>query len=467
MKRGAVYARLSDVRKDDVEGIERQLREARAHAEKLGITVVEELVDNDLSAAKKKTRPSFERLMAGISANAWDVVVLRSLDRWVRRPAELERIIDEVERSKVKVEAIHGIIDLRTPQGRLQARMMTAVAMHEVEQTAQRVTDWHADRAARGLSLHGKAGFGYRRPKGSRDTELVVEEAELVRAAARRVLAGEPIAAICREWNAAGIRGPGPAGEWIPNTLRTILVSPRTAGLRALRGEIVGTAQWPPILDRETWERVVRYVNAASRIPTGSRATNLLTGIARCGKPGCGKPLNCRSADQGARRYWCRHCHGIMVVAEPLERLVEAMLFDAVDSPHLGRTLRRLEAHVDTGAIAEEVVRLETELTDLAAELGEGRLTMQEWKIARAGIEARLVALRAELGHDTAASALAPYAGRKGALRAAWQHDDENERLSLPEKRRILSAVFEAVEILPARRGARTLDPDRVNPLWR
>src|SRR5690242_12351803 len=100
--RAVVYARLSDVRKGDTQGIDRQIREARAHAKRLDVDVVEELVDNDVTAAKSTRRPAFERLMTGIAAGTWDVVVLRSLDRWVRRPAELERIIDVVEKSQVR-----------------------------------------------------------------------------------------------------------------------------------------------------------------------------------------------------------------------------------------------------------------------------------------------------------------------------------------------------------------------------
>lgn len=463
MTRGVVYARLSDVRKGDTEGIDRQLREGRAHAARLDVEIVEELVDNDVTASKKKRRPDFERLMAGIAANTWDVVILRSLDRWVRRPDELERIIDVVEKSQVKVEAIHGEIDLRTRQGRLAARLLTSVAMHEAEAITERVIDWHADRAARGLPLHSQPGYGFRRPRGTTELAVVVEEAERIREAARRVLAGESLRSIARSWNENGVPAPG-KGRWTGGLVKRILVAPRVAGLREHRGEIVATGTWPAILDRATWDRVVRLLTNPARnvSATGDgRAPKLLTGIASCGK--CSTPLNSKVV-HGHRRYFCRGCLGITVFAEPLERLVEAMLFDAIDAPALARTIRRHRSNVDTGAIAEEIVRLETDLAELAAELGDGRLTMVEWKAARAGIDRRLTTLRAELEHDTASTTLGPWVGKPGALKAAWTADDG---LTRPEKRTILAAVFETIIIDPARPGPNRFDPDRVRPVWR
>lgn len=475
-KRTAIYARLSDVRKSEIpagldrstalsQGIARQLRELRAHADRLDLEVIEELVDEDLTAAKKRNRPAFERLMAGIASNAWDVLVLRSLDRWVRRPDELERIIETVEKSKVKVEAIHGEIDLRTRNGRLQARVVTAVAMSEVEATIERVTDWHADRTARGLP-HGRPGYGYRRDPGSHEQTIDDGEAALIREAADRLLRGEPLAAIARDFDARGIPAPG-AGRWTPQLVRRTLAAPRLAGLRVHKGKIAGPGTWPPILDRATWDRVARLLANPARnaVPiAGGRAPKLLTGIASCvtcSTPD--RPFTLNHRINRTRRYFCRSCF-MSVVAEPLEELVEAMLFDAVDRPALARTLRRQADGVDFAAVAAEIVQLEQELVELAVERGDGRITPLEWKAVRDGLDRRLTDLRALLASDDTTSTLTPYAGKPGALRAAWEGELADD---LPARRRILTAVFETIEISPGRVGPRVFDPDRVNPVWR
>lgn len=454
-KRAVVYARLSDVRKDDTEGIDRQLREGRAHAARLELDVVEELVDNDVSASKTRPRPAFERLMTGIGSGTWDVVVLRSLDRWVRRPAELERIIETVEKTPVRIEAIHGEIDLRTRQGRMAARILTSVAMHEVEAIEERVRDWHTDRAARGLPLHGPPGYGFRRPAGTSELEIDPLEAARIREAADRVLAGEPMRAIARDYTARDVPAPG-AGRWTGQLLRRILLAPRTAGQRVHRGEIVAAAQWPAILDPDTHQRLRRYLTDPARRSPGSRAPRLLTGTATCHR--CDAGLNHRT-DQGKPRYYCRHCRGTIVSSGPLDRLVAEMIFDAVDHPRLADTLHA--GTPDTTSKIDELLALETDLETLAHELGEGRLTLPEWKLARAGIDRRITVLRSELDAHHQAEHLAPWAGRPGALRAAWND------LTGQEQRAIVAALFDRIEIRPARRGLNTFDPDRVHPVWR
>src|SRR5262249_30156257 len=73
-------------------------------------------------------------------------------------------------------------------------------------------------------------------------------------------------------------------------TVRKMLARPRYAGLMP---DGVSKAAWEPVLDREKWEAVAAALDA--RAAGRSYATNarkyLLSGIALCGNPSCGKPL--------------------------------------------------------------------------------------------------------------------------------------------------------------------------------
>jgi site-specific DNA recombinase len=477
VRTAVIYARLSDVRKGDTEGIERQLREAEAHAERLGLEVVDRLVDNDLSAAdRRKQRPAFRRLMAGIEANEWDTVVLRSLDRWVRRPAELEEIIGTIETSKVAVEAIHGEIDLRTRHGRMAARLLTAVAIGEVEAVTERVTDWHADRAARGLPHVGTAAYGFKADK------LTIEdtEAALIREGAARVLEGEPLSAITRGWNEAGrlfrlYRRPDADSDavlvevpWLPQKLRRVLLSPRTAGLREHRGTIVADASWPAIVDREMWERVVRLLtNPARRTTPVDRRQRLLTGIATCGS--CGATLNAKTVTKRQRadgstpkreaRYYCRHCFAVLVAADRLDEFVAGVLFQDVDSDRLRDSIEHHQNEDATADLIDTVAKLERELTEVAADAGAGLLSVAEWRSFKAAAEPRLVALREELARTRFDTTLSAWAGRGEALRDRWYAADG---FTLPEKRAIVSASFETLSVGRARPGFNRFDAGRV-----
>ena len=56
-------------------------------------------------------------------------------------------------------------------------------------------------------------------------------ERELVREAAQRVLAGQGLMTIARDWNPRGLRG-ATEHPWTAPTLRKVLLSARIAGLR-------------------------------------------------------------------------------------------------------------------------------------------------------------------------------------------------------------------------------------------
>lgn len=428
MPQGVTYARLSEVQKGVTDGIERQQRELDAFAERLGVDIVDRLVDNDLTAAKKVRRPDFQRLMTGIAANEWDVVVLRSLDRWVRRPAELEQIIEVVEKSKVRVEAVHGTIDLRTRAGRLNARVVTAVAMSEVEAIQERVTDWHADRAARGVALHSRPGRGFRKVDG----RMVHHPGEVaqIRDAARRLIEGESLASIGREW---GVRA---------QQVRQTMLAPRIAGLRVHQGATVGEAEWEPILDRVTWERVKAVLNR-TRAPASTKM-HLLTGIVSCHR--CKSTLNC-APHNGTLRYHCRRCKAVRIVAKPLEDHVARHLFAEVDRHDLDLT-----PDVDAEAVAVRVLGLEADLAALADTAGEGHITLAEWKIARVGIERRLAEARSELVMPP----VREWAGQGSVLAAEW------DAMSVDERRRVVAAWLPVIEIGPAVVGRTTFDADRV-----
>ncbi len=85
--------------------------------------------------------------------------------------------------------------------------------------------------------------------------EVVPEEADVIREAAARVLAGQSLAAIVVDVNERGI----PSAVIRPD-LRIMLSEPgrhfSPCGLRESKGGVVGEASWEPILDWATWEQV-------------------------------------------------------------------------------------------------------------------------------------------------------------------------------------------------------------------
>jgi site-specific DNA recombinase len=97
--------------------------------------------------------------------------------------------------------------------------------------------------------------------------------ASALRDAAERILRGETLYSVVREWQNRGIR-PVVSGQWTVATLAGILSSPRLAGLRQWQGKKY-PAQWPAIIDTDTHERLAKLLADRPRRAqvTGKRGT--------------------------------------------------------------------------------------------------------------------------------------------------------------------------------------------------
>jgi site-specific DNA recombinase len=87
--RSAIYCRLSDDRTGEGLGIERQLADCRDLIARRGGIVAGEYLDNSRSATSGRKRPEYERLLAAVESGTLDAIVAWSLDRLVRRTADL------------------------------------------------------------------------------------------------------------------------------------------------------------------------------------------------------------------------------------------------------------------------------------------------------------------------------------------------------------------------------------------
>jgi site-specific DNA recombinase len=444
-----IYCRISKDRAGDELGVDRQREDCERLAAKNGWTVAEVFVDDDLSAYSGKARPSYDRLLEAIKAGTVGAVVAWHPDRLHRSPRELEGFIDLVTASGAAVATVQaGELDLSTASGRMTARVVGAVARHESEQKSERLRRQREQMALQGRANGGRRPFGYERG----GHELNPVEAELIREAAGRVLAGESVYAIARDWNLRGITTAG-GKTWTTPALRWVLSGPRLAGLRVHHGEIVGPAAWEPIIDRATHERLAATIAYGAR-RRGRPATSLLSGLLVCGL--CGHPLT-HSTRSDARYYACNSgpgraaCGRIGIKAEPIEQAIVEAVMVRLDSPALDKEVTR-----PAPVVADDESAIEADLRAYAEDAGAGRITRAEWMTARKGLEQRLVTARARRAAETNTIRLARYA-EQGSLRAAWPNLDTDRR------RAVLQAVLHRVEVSAGKGG----DPvSRLEPEW-
>lgn len=454
-----IYCRISSDPSETRLGVERQEQDCRSLAQRKSWPVAEVFIDNDLSAANGKPRPGYTALLEAISEGSIDAVVVWDLDRLHRRPIELEEFFAACDKGGVRhLASVGGDVDLATGEGLMIARIKGAVAAEEVRKIRERTR-----RKKLEIAEAGRPSGGGRRPFGYESDRVTVreDEAEAVRDAAHRVLAGEPLRAIARDWNA---QGPRPVGGkvWRTNALHKVLCAPRTAGLRQHQGEVLGAATWAGLLDRTTWEKVCAVLKDPSRRTNVDARSYLLSGgLTRCSK--CGVHMVGKPHRPGLPAYACLvvngGCGGNSIMATPLEELVIEAVMLRLDTPELAKAIAGVGNEDDDAG--NELADVETRMAELAEMFAAGDIGRAEWLKARKGLEARQAVVNRKLSRQRRTTALEGYAGRQGALRAGWGD------LGLERQRAIIGAVVEGVIVSPGRRGFNRFDPVRVDVIWR
>lgn len=461
MRKAAVYVRISEDREGGGLGVKRQEADCRALAAQAGWGVAGVYVDNDLSAYNGKPRPAYRRLLADLQAGSVDAVLAWHPDRLHRAPAELEEFIAICDAHAVEVRTVKaGELDLGTASGRMVARILGDVARHESEHKAERIRRKHEE-----LAEAGKLAGGGTRPFGFEADRVTVREseAELVREAARRILAGDSVRGVCADWNRRGVASVTGA-RWQQSVLRAMLMSGRIAGWREHRGVLVAPAAWPAIVERATVDRLRLLLGDPARRTTTPDARHYLLsgGSLRCGL--CGGALRARPRVDHVRRYVCpsgpmyEGCGGIAILAEPLEELVGARVLDVLDSPVVEDQARRL-AQGDTDGLVETLQADRHAAEQLALDYYRDRLIgRDEYLVARRALEARIETARRRLAESSGDRVLESV---RGLARQRWPE------IGFDQRRAILAALIEDVTIGPGRRGLNHFDPSRVDIRWR
>jgi site-specific DNA recombinase len=436
----AIYARISDDRRDGV-GVDNQVRTCREWCATEGWAPATEYIDNDVSASvyAKKPRKAFQALLRAVEAGEVERIVCFATDRLYRQPRELEVLIPLAERVEVRSK-VGGLIDLSTAGGRLSARIQGALAANESDLRSERIRLAQTRARSNGDPHGGARPFGWLALDGSTGRSWDTrrhdpKEAAVIRQAAVDVLSGARIGDVARHWNAAGVpQASGIVGRWHPSTVRGVLTNPRSAGLVSYRGDVLGPGDWPPILDRQTWERTCAELTLRrARFAVVRRQQYLLSGVLVCGI--CGATLS-HGVTRRSIIYRCYKgpgipgCGRIQIAAEPLERDVTEALFEYVDGVRLAE-LAAASTDDPAHAASLELAQLEREAAETADLAAAGSIRPADFARYSAGIEERRRRLRGQIARLSGDRALEPYAGRPGVLRAAWPDVTTSQRRGL------------------------------------
>ena len=296
----------------------------------------------------------------------------------------------------------------------------------------------------------------------------------LIREAAERVLSGETLGALVRDFNTRSI--PTTKGNtWSVTTMKRMLVSGRISGqrdhqprsrqspVRKIVGETVGRAQWDAIITPAQTARLRAVLLDPQRRLNGGQARKyLLTGILHCGI--CGAGLNGRPKEDGTPRYVCakipgnQHCGKIYVRAPEADAFVVAMVGEALNSEEFFKALTQ-EPEGNEQDVFEGYLLDQEKLDQLARDYATGLIGRSEWLAARGVLEQQLAVAKGRLAKTSSTLALHDLVG--GTFAENFRH------LTFSQQRAVLTAVLVQVDVMPAVRGLNRFDPTRFRPTWR
>jgi DNA invertase Pin-like site-specific DNA recombinase len=434
---------------------------------------VAELFEPPSTSGYKKRgleRPRWPELLEMIRSGAANVVVIYKTDRLSRGGgpgwAPLQEAAEAAGLDPDRFVLVVGSGFMSEFEIGIRATM----DREEAKKMAERSKDLHERLASEGRFKGGARPFGY----GPDGVTVVESEAALITEAAERVLAGDSLTSTVRSWNAAGIKT-AQGRDWRVSGLRVTLISGRVAGRREVdvaaekegkgKREDVGPAEWPAILDRQTWERVRAILTDPARKMTTRGRRHLLTGLLRCGY--CGGRMSVGPDAKGVSRYKCHpapgtnNCGRLSVAATPTEAAVVEMVLDVLETPGLAAAMnsKKGKKKKDPNGAERALADAEARLVELAEMFGAGELDRASFLAARRKAEAVRDAARATVTKDRRDTVLEGL--DTTTIRKLWPE--------LPEERQraIMTSVLDRIEVGPVKLRGPRFDVERLHPVWR
>jgi DNA invertase Pin-like site-specific DNA recombinase len=451
--RAFVYLRQSLDRAGTGAAVDRQREDCLKLCAERGWEVARTFIDNDVSASSRKPRPEYVKMLGALQAGEAEVLVAWHVDRLTRKITDLEHLIELSQATGLRIATVTGDLDLSTDSGRLVGRILASVARGEVERKGARQKRAQQQAAQQGRPAGGRRAFGY----ASDGMTVVDTEAQHVRKAYVELLTGSSLNSIARRWNELGLTTTM-GGPWRGDNVRAMLQNPRYAGIRTYRGQEVGPAVWPSLVDEDTFRATEALLSMPERRTTTNTARKyLLPGLALCGV--CGATMTTGHTQHGKRIYRCRAAAHISRKAEPVDELVQAVTVARLSRPDALDLLAEDTTTPAAQAAQARAQAIRERLDDLAQGLEEGILTLAAVRRSSERLQAELAKVEAELHNAVHVDVLKPLVTARD-VEKAWAAYD------LAQRRQVIDALM-TVTILKPEQARQDFDPETVRIEWK
>ncbi len=316
------------------------------------------------------------------------------------------RLLDAVESTGCEVLFVIGG-DMGNGYSRGMAGVLASVASMETRVMGERHRlKVRQNRREGRVTNGGTRGFGYELDRKT----PVPAEFDLLREACRRLVAGEGVSAIVKDWNRRGIPS-ATGGRWQTRTLRGTLSRPALCGRametqrvrqpdgRMVEQRVIVTdddgrpvvGQWPAVFSPEEFDRLQVILEARKRMdPRWTMDTrHLLTGLLVCGK--CGGAMVSHKQTNGRLTYMCRDFRHLSRDEENLDRHVLQIIQERVAGAEFP-----VDEWVDPGQsdLAHRLGDLETRREQTVRALMDGKVPAETAVSIIAEFDKEIAALR-------------------------------------------------------------------------
>ena len=279
MERAVIYNRCSTEEEAQVNALQVQVQESREIVGNQGWMLVEQYIESQ-SATTAGKRTEYQRLLADMETNLFDIIVIKSIDRLMRSAMDWYSFIDRLTKNHKR---LYIYIDHKfyTPDDSLLTGIKAILAEDFSRELSKKIKNAHKRRQEKQTGYNITVPiFGWN--KVSKDVyEINEKEAEAYRLAFFLAEQGMGFYSIANQMYEMGVRGK--SGNRISDVQwRNMLYSPRAHGtvrLHTLEYDFeakqkvkVPESDWiyienalPPIISKEYHERILKVLESRKK----------------------------------------------------------------------------------------------------------------------------------------------------------------------------------------------------------
>ena len=157
----ALYGRYSSHNQDDGFSIEYQRSETNDYAERNGIYIDVEYIDEAKTGTKVAGREKFYELIRAAKEGKIDTIIVYKLNRMFRNSSESQYYRDLFRKHGVKLVSATEHVDEETSSGRMTTNILSVIDQYQSEIISDHVKSSMREMARQGYHTGGNPAFGY------------------------------------------------------------------------------------------------------------------------------------------------------------------------------------------------------------------------------------------------------------------------------------------------------------------